>query len=122
MMLRGVRGAITVNTNTSEAIWEATETLLRAMIEANDIREDDVASVLITSTPDLTATYPARAVRRYGWRRTALMGFQEVAVPDGLPRCLRILIHWNTDKSLDELQHIFLRGAVALRPDLKNKS
>lgn len=96
----------------------ATKELLLAMIEANQIVEDDVASVLFTATPGLNAAYPAAAARELGWTRTALMGFQEAHVIDGLQQCVRVLIHWNTDTPMDEIKHVFLRGAVALRPDL----
>ena len=117
-MIRGVRGAITVDNNTEEAIWSATREVLESLIELNNIDEDDVASILFTTTPELTAAYPAKAARMFGWTRTALMGFVEADVKDGLPMCIRVLIHWNTDKSMDEIQHLFLRDAVKLRPDL----
>lgn len=117
-MMRGVRGATTVDGNTAEAILAATRELLQVMIDANGIEEADVASVIFTSTPDLNAVYPAKAARQLGWRQTALMGCQEMDVPGGLPYCVRILIHWNTPKTLDELQHVFLHNAVQLRPDL----
>jgi chorismate mutase len=120
MMMRGVRGAITVEEDSAEAIWSGTRELMAAIIEANGIDEADVASVIFTTTPDLTAAYPARAARELGWQQTALMGMQEIAVPGGLERCIRVLIHWNTTKAIDELQHVFLRGAVVLRPDLTN--
>lgn len=119
MLMRGARGAITVSEDTEEAIIQGTTELLRAMIEANDIQEEMVASVLFTATPDLSACYPAAAARALGWRNTALLGFQEIHVPDGLQFCVRILIHWNTNMSLDEVEHIYLRGAQILRPDLK---
>ncbi|MDQ7025418.1 MAG: chorismate mutase [Anaerolineae bacterium] len=122
MMVRGVRGAITVDENTAEAILDATDEALRMMIEANGIVEEEVASVLFTTTPDLTACFPAKAARNLGWRRAALMGFQEVDVPEGLKMCVRVLIHWNTTKNIDEIQHIFLRGAIALRPDIAKKN
>jgi chorismate mutase len=122
MMVRGVRGAITVAENTAEAILDATDEVLRVMIETNGIVEDDVASVLFTTTPDLTACFPAKAARNLGWRRAALMGFQEVDVSDGLKMSVRVLIHWKTTKSMDDIQHIFLRGAVALRPDIAKKN
>jgi len=119
MIMRGARGAITVAANTEESILEATEEVLRAMIEANDIQEEMVASVLFTTTPDLTACYPAKAARNIGWSNTALLGFQEIHVPTGLSMCIRVLIHWNTGKSLEDVEHIYLRGAQVLRPDLK---
>ncbi len=117
-MIRGVRGAITVENNTSEAIVSATEELIRTMIEANGIIQGTIASILFSSTPDLTADYPAKAARNLGLTQTALMGFQEIDKPNGLASCIRILIHWNTEKTLSEIQHIFLRDAVKLRPDL----
>ena len=118
MKCLGVRGATTVNENTGEAIWRATRELLQAVIKANGINEEDVASVIFTTTPDLTAAYPAKAARDLGWHRTALMGCQEMDVPNGIPMCIRILIHWNTVKTLDEIQHIYMYGATVLRPDL----
>lgn len=117
-MMRGVRGATTVASNSNQAILAATQELLRIMIERNGIVEDDVASVLFSATPELDDTFPAKAARMMGWTRTALMGFQEADVQHGLPMCIRVLIHWNTDKSIDEIQHVFLRDAVQLRPDL----
>lgn len=124
MMFRGVRGATTVNNNTPEEIVSAAQELLQAMVEANGIEEEYVASVIFTTTPDLTAAYPAAAARQMGWTQTALMGCQEMNVPGTLPRCIRVLVHWNTDKAIDELIHVYLRGAQVLRPDitLKNKS
>ncbi len=118
MKCLGVRGATTVNENTGDAIWRATRELLQDVINTNGIEEDDVASVIFTTTPDLTAAYPAKAARDLGWHRTALMGCQEMDVPNGIPMCIRILIHWNTVKSLDEIQHVYMHGAMALRPDL----
>lgn len=118
MKFRGVRGAITADANTAEAILEAARQLLQALIEANEIEEDDVASVIFTTTADLTAAYPAKAARDLGWRRTALLGALEMNMDDGIERCIRVLIHWNTPKSLDEISHVYMLGAVALRPDL----
>ncbi len=117
-MIRGIRGATTVESNSNQAILDATQELLRVMIDRNGIIEDDVASVLFSATPELDDTFPAKAARDIGWTRTALMGFQEADVKHGLPMCVRVLIHWNTDKPLDEIQHVFLHDAVVLRPDL----
>lgn len=117
-MFRGVRGATTVRENTPEAILYATRELLEAIIAANQIEEEYVASVIFTTTPDLNAAFPAGAARAVGWRQTALLGCREVDVPGGLPRCLRILIHWNTPKRLDEVVHVYMHGAEKLRPDL----
>ena len=117
-MIRGIRGATTVESNSNEAILEATQELLRLMIDRNGIVEDDVASVLFSATPELDDTFPAKAARMLGWTRTALMGFQEADIKHGLPMCIRVLIHWNTEKSIDEIEHVFLRDATQLRPDL----
>ena len=117
-MIRGIRGATTVASNSNDDILEATQELLQVMIDRNGIVEEDVSSVLFSATPELDDTFPAKAARLMGWTRTALMGFQEADVKHGLPMCVRVLIHWNTDKSIDEIQHVFLRGAVRLRPDL----
>ncbi|MBE2184144.1 MAG: chorismate mutase [Anaerolineae bacterium] len=118
MKFRGVRGATTVGKNTAEAILAATQELLEAMVEANQIDEDDVISVIFTASPDLNAAYPAKAARDMGWRRTALLGCQEMDVPDGIKMCIRVLIHWSTPKALDEIMHVYLREALILRPDL----
>ena len=119
-MIRGVRGAITVDANSADAILGGTQELLTTMIAINRIAEDEVASILFTATPEITAAYPAKAARMIGWTRTALMGFVEADIDDGLPMCIRVLIHWNTDKALEEIQHVFLRDAIRLRPDLKS--
>ncbi len=118
MHFRGVRGATCAAEDSAEAIWEATRELMELLIEANGIEEDDVASVIFTTTPDLTAAYPAKAARDLGWTQVALIGTQEMNVPGGIPRCVRVLIHWNTPKSNAELRHLYLKEAAALRPDL----
>lgn len=119
---RGVRGAITVESNTQEAILEATRELLQAMAEANGIQPADIASVIFTVTPDLNAAYPAQAARELGWRHTPLMCAVEIPVPASLPRCVRVLMHWNTEKSPEEIVHVYLRDAQTLRPDLTGGS
>ena len=117
-MIRGIRGATTAQSNSREAILAATQELLQLMIERNGIVEEDVASVLFTTTPELDETFPATAARMMGWTRAALLGFQEANITGGLPLCIRVMIHWNTEKSIDEIQHVFIRGAALLRPDL----
>lgn len=118
IICRGVRGAITVEEDKAELIIAAAVDLLKAVIEANGIQEQDVASVFFTTTPDLSMAYPAAAARQLGWHQVALMGAQEMDNPNGLPRMLRVLIHWNTDKGLSEIVHVYMRGAEKLRPDL----
>ena len=119
MPCRGIRGATTVDSNSREAILDATRELLEEMIRANDIRADDVASGYFTTTPDLNAEFPAVAARNgFGWSNVALMCGHEMSVPGSLAMCLRILLHVNTERSQDEICHIYLRGAAVLRPDL----
>jgi chorismate mutase len=119
MRLRGIRGATTVDANTREAILEATIELLNAIIEANDVRREDVASVFFSTTPDLNAEFPALAARTHmGWDDIALMCMHEMHVPGSLPMCLRILMHVNTAKRPEEIQFVYLRGARALRADV----
>lgn len=116
-ILRGLRGATTASANTRDAILDATEELIRALQEANGFKPEDVESAIFTSSPDLTAEYPARAARRLGWDNVPLLGASEVAVPDGVQRCIRLLLHLYTTKAPGELKHIYLRGAATLRPD-----
>ena len=118
MTLRGVRGATTVEANSKEAILEAATELLSALIDANGITSDDVASVFFSTTIDLNAEFPAVAAREMGWAHVALMCAHEMPVPGSLPMCLRILMHVNTAKAQREMQFIYLKGARALRPDL----
>ena len=116
-ILRGLRGATTAAANTSEAILAATAELLRALQDANGFQPDEVESAIFTSSPDLTAEYPARAARLLGWTGVPLLGASEVAVPDGLPRCIRVLLHFYTTQAQRELKHMYLREAAKLRPD-----
>jgi chorismate mutase len=114
---RGVRGATTCEANTREAILEASRELLERLIEVNGLRAEDIASAIFTTTPDLTAEYPAVAARALGWTDTALLCGHEMAVPGGLQRCIRVLVHWNTERRADQVVHVYIRGAQNLRPD-----
>jgi chorismate mutase len=118
MAIRGIRGATTVEENKAEAILSATRELLELIVEANALRVEDIASALFTTTRDLDAAYPAAAARALGWTHAALMCMHEMDVPRGLPRCIRVLIHWNTNARQDEVKHVYMRGATVLRPDL----
>lgn len=118
MMVRGIRGAITADANTADAIMDATTEVLSEIIRLNGVQQDEVASILFTTTPDLTAAFPAKAAREMGWQQVALMGFQEMDVPNGVKLCIRVLVHWNTTKQLSDLEHVYLRGAQVLRPEL----
>ncbi|HEX7447335.1 MAG TPA: chorismate mutase [Pirellulales bacterium] len=115
---RGVRGATTVEHNTRDEILKATRQLLALMIRQNGIEHEDVASAIFTTTVDVDAEFPALAARQLGWIDVPMLCTHEISVPGSLPRCVRILIHWNTTKSLDEIVPVYIRGATALRPDL----
>jgi chorismate mutase len=116
-VLRGLRGATTASANTSDAILDATAALLRALQQVNGFTPEDIESAIFTSSPDLTADYPARAARRLGWDDVPLLGAAEVAVSGGVARCIRVLVHIHTTKSRHALKHIYLGAAAALRPD-----
>ncbi len=118
MPCRGIRGATTVESDTAAAILAATRELLDCVVEANGVQVEDVASALFTVTKDLTAAFPAQAARELGWGHVALLDGREIPVPGGLPRCVRVLVHWNTDVPQAAIRHVYLRGAAALRPDL----
>ena len=115
---RGIRGATTADDNTREAILEATRDLLERLTAANDLRQEDVASAIFSTTSDLNAEFPAVAARQLGWTDTALLNTHEMTVPGSLPRCIRVLIHWNTTKRNVDLRHVFLKEAAKLRPDI----
>ncbi len=121
MSLRGIRGATTASANTCDAILDATRELLDALIRANDLRVDDVASIYFTMTPDLDAAFPAAAVRALGWLSVAALDAQAPRVANDLPRCIRVLVHWDTAETRDP-RHVYLRDAQALRPDRVGKS
>jgi chorismate mutase len=117
MVCRGVRGATTVASDERELVLQATRELLALMIRINDIQPEDVASAIFTTTPDIHAVFPALAARQLGWLEVPLLCGHEMGVEGALPLCVRILLHWNTDKAQSEIQHVYLREAQALRPD-----
>ena len=118
MLCRGVRGATTVASNTREEILTATRQLVALMVRRNAIQPRDVASAIFTTTPDLDAEFPALAARQLGWLEVPLLCGHEMAIPGSLPRCIRVLVHWNTELKQNEIQHVYVRDAVKLRPDL----
>jgi chorismate mutase len=115
MRCRGVRGATVAREDTREEIHAATRELVAAMIEANDIEADDLASALFTTSPDLRASHPAEAARLMGWVYVPMLGAVEMDKLGGLERCIRVLLHWNTAKGQREIKHIYLRGTESLR-------
>ncbi len=118
---RGIRGATTVEYNNREEILSATTELLQLLIEKNDLHPDNIASAIFTVTDDLDADFPAVAARRLGWTETALMCAREIPVPGSLRKCIRVLIHVNTTRSAAEIQHVYLREAVSLRPTFRGE-
>mgnify|MGYP000858259562 FL=1 len=113
--IRGIRGATTAQENTKNSILDATIELLGKLIENNCIHADDVAAAVFTTTKDLNAEFPAQAARKLGWKYVALMCAQEIDVEDAPGMCIRILILINTDKSAQDLENVYIRGAKDLR-------
>ncbi len=118
MLCRGVRGATTVETNSKEEILAATRQLLALLIRINNIDTEMVASATFSVTSDLNAEFPALAARQLGWLDVPLLCTYEIDVPGSLRRCIRILVHWNTEKSQRDIRHVYVNEAVRLRPDL----
>lgn len=118
-MIRGVRGAITVNQNDEGEIVAAAEKLLREAISANNIIPNDVASIFMSATDDVDAAFPAKALRNIdGWTYVPVMCMKELAIPGSLRKCIRVMIHVNTETPQEDINHIYLEGAAGLRPDL----
>ena len=120
MPCRGVRGATTADDNSPEEILGATRQLLALMIRQNGIEPEDVCSAIFSTTTDLDAEFPALAARQLGWIDVALMCVHELDVPGSLRRCIRVLLHWNTDKQPDKIVHVYIKSAAGLRPDRSN--
>lgn len=116
MYCRGIRGATTVELNDREEILSATTELLELLIQHNNLHPEDIASAIFTVTADLDAEFPALAARYLGWTEVALMCAREIPVPHSLEKCIRVLLHVNTTRSAAEMQHIYIKGAVNLRP------
>ena len=116
MPIRGIRGATSASANTRRSILESTRELLDEMVRANEIAIGDIASVYFTVTSDLDAAFPAAAAREMGWLDVALLDAQAPRVLGDVARCIRVLIHWNSDSDRP-IRHIYLRGAQKLRPD-----
>jgi len=117
MAVRGVRGATTVPRNEAAAVVERTLELLQLLVASNGIEPADVASAIFTVTDDLDAEFPAAAARALpGWNQVPLLCAREAPVPGSLGLCVRVLLHWNTDRAQGDVRHAFLRGARELRP------
>jgi chorismate mutase len=119
MAVRGIRGAITVTADRPDLILEAVEELLSVILRENpSLRSADIGSVIFSMTADLISVFPAQAARQMGWGDVPLFCTQEIPVPNSLPKCIRVLIHWNTRLSQDKIKHVYLHDAIRLRPDI----
>jgi chorismate mutase len=118
MLVRGIRGAITIDRDERALVLAATRELLDHMQKENEFETEDVASALFTVTSDIRSVFPAEAARLMGWDKVPLLCFQEIEVPQALPLCIRVLVMVNTNKSQQEIRHIYLKEAQRLRKDL----
>ncbi|MDQ3145633.1 MAG: chorismate mutase [Actinomycetota bacterium] len=118
MAVRALRGATTVDADTTEQVLERVMALLEAMLDRNGVDHDDLVSIVFTATDDLHSTYPAAAARKLGLGDVPLLCARELDVVEGTPRCVRVLMHLHTSRARSELRHVYLEGARGLRDDL----
>ena len=118
--MRGIRGAITVECNEKEEIWQAAQELITELLRANAITADDIGAAIFSVTDDLTAAFPTAGVRRIaGFDLVPLFDARQCAIEDSLPRCIRVLLLVNTAAAQSDIHHVYLRAAAKLRPDLE---
>jgi chorismate mutase len=117
-MVRGLRGATTVEADTVDQVTQRSQELMREIMVRNELNEDDIVSVLFTATADVTSLFPATAIREIGFGAVPLLCAAEIAVPGAMPLCIRVLLHVHSTKSKDEIHHVYLHGAQGLRDDL----
>jgi chorismate mutase len=119
MAVRGIRGATSVAADSPELVLTATRELLQELLRANQIETfEDIISAIFTTSPDLTSTFPAEAARSLGMGQVPLLCASEIAVPGSLPRCIRVLLHVNTEHKQSSIKHVYLHEAKRLRPDV----
>jgi chorismate mutase len=118
MSVRAIRGAIQVESNSVACIHDGVKELMAAILNGNSLSPTEVISVILTSTPDLTADFPAAAAREIGFGSVPLLCAAEIDVPGALPRIIRVLLHCESEKRADQITHVYLKGATALRKDL----
>ena len=116
LVVRGLRGATTVDADTVTQVTERSQELMLRIMERNDLVEDDIVSVLFTT--DVTSIFPATAIREIGFGAVPLLCAAEIAVPGAMPLCIRVLLHVYTPRTKDEIHHVYLHGAQGLRDDL----
>jgi chorismate mutase len=117
-MVRGLRGATTVDADTVVQVTERSQELMRELLTKNGLIEDDIVSALFTTTADVTSIFPATAIREIGFGAVPLLCAAEIPVPGSMPRCIRVLLHVYTARARDEMHHVYLHGAQGLRDDL----
>ncbi len=118
-MIRGIRGATTVERDTEMEVISAAEKLMAEIIQVNEIDPEMVASVFFSATEEIRSVFPAKALRKFeGWTYVPVTCMKEITVSNSLPFCIRVMIHVNTTKSQKEIQHVYQAGATVLRPDL----
>ncbi len=117
-MVRAIRGATTVENNDKAEIIEATQEMLSKIIEDNDIKTDDMISIIFTVTPDIDKVFPATSVRQMGITSVPLLDMAAPDIAGALKKCIRVIVHTNSDKGNDDMHHAYLRGAKVLRPDI----
>ncbi|GAF65293.1 chorismate mutase [Alkalihalobacillus trypoxylicola] len=118
-MVRGIRGATTVKEDREDEILKETEYMVQQLVKENEVNPEDVAQVLITVTDDISSTFPAKALRRFPeWKYVPVMCAREIAVPNSLEKCIRIMVTVNSQTPQEQINHIYLNNAVQLRPDL----
>ena len=118
MAIRGIRGAITIDSDTATNVKSATKSLVEKILMENHIEIEDIASLIFSVTSDIKSEFPAVAIREMGWKYVPLMNFKEMEKNSALNLCIRVLIHWNTREKQTNIKHIYLKGATILRPDL----
>ncbi len=118
MTVRALRGATTVDEDTEAQVTERVQELLREVMDHNGLVEDDIISIVFTATADVVSMFPATAARGIGFGAVPLLCAAEIPVPGAMPLCVRVLLHVDTDRSRQELRHVYLHGAKGLRDDL----
>ncbi len=122
MAMRGIRGAVTVDENSKEKIWQSARHLVTKILSLNELRAENIGAIIFSTTEDLTAAFPSSAIRQLpALRLVPLFDTREPAVEDSLARCVRVLVLAETDKEQNKIHHVYLGGAKNLRPDLDQK-
>ena len=118
LAVRALRGATTVDVDTPEHIEERVVALLDTMLARNEVDHEDLISILFTATEDVVSTFPATAARKSGLGDVPLICARELSIEGGTPMCIRVMVHLTTERSRDQLHHVYLEGARGLRDDL----